>query len=894
MLVLSLVTWIATNNYAYSQSYKITSFEIISSDTNKSMGFLKDGQTINIATLPSRNFSIRANTYPSTVGSVRFQLDLNTHFSIENQFPYTLTGDSSKLYPIAWNPSSKEYYLEATPYTKPKGSGSKGTPLAVKFKVIDEVPPKIVSLTLINTDNNQAIGVLKDGDILNLATMPSRNISIRADTQPSITGSVLFGYDNNSSYHLEGLVPYSISGDDNGILSPWPTPSLGEHLVSATPYSESKTSGIKGDTFSIKFKVIDQPPLTLKVNSLTLINADTNQPIGQLFDGMELNLATLPTKNLSVRADADAEVKSVRFSYDGEENYQIESYLPYALKGDVNGISYNPWTPSEGNHTLIVTPYSESKANGINGQPLTVHFKVKTEVSLPPHAIPLDLLENGVVPRPNDLAVITGNEFIVNTKQEFLEAIKVVGPGDGILINGGEKHDWGSITVSASGEATKPVIIRSKGSPVIFKGIFALTITGSYVHLQGLSFFGTTEGVKIGSPSEGTRASLMYFKDIAKYSWAAYQGTKHSRIDHSLAEGSRYKTLYIDKRSFGVRIDHNFLRNTYLDVVNGGEAIQVGTSAFGEVEDMTKYYTNALIDHNILQRMEGEGEMIGIKSDGNKIVFNVIVDSNKGHLSYRSGHYNLVFGNVFRKTKGGTRIFGVGQKFMHNLIIDPISYGGVFLPAGSDKSYPYNNTTFVRYIAARKSLVLNNSVIITQSSTGTSRAIAEIIPSYNCGPDSSYPCDLKAFSNHFGKNLIVNRKGSSTFNFSSEFASNNSFSSNLYDGSSDATFSVPSSISPGFIRGSLSEVSPHEALANFVLSAPQDGKCLQLTTPKHFDSMLGVSFSEGKCVPSHLDNGSYWLNLNLMSGDIPLSDSALNAWIKGMPIMYLPVIPPQQ
>jgi hypothetical protein len=49
----------------------------------------------------------------------------------------------------------------------------------------------VVSFDLINADTDQVIGPLNDGDILNLATLPTRNLNVRANTSPSTVGSVI-------------------------------------------------------------------------------------------------------------------------------------------------------------------------------------------------------------------------------------------------------------------------------------------------------------------------------------------------------------------------------------------------------------------------------------------------------------------------------------------------------------------------------------------------------------------------------------------------------------------------------------------------------------------------------------------------------------------------------
>ena len=115
------------------------------------------------------------------------------------------------------------------------------------------------------------------------------------------------------------------------------------------------------------------------VTSLTLINADTDQPVpgyNPMASGATLNLATLPSRNLNVRANTSPSVVgSVRFALDGNANFKTESAAPYALAGN-NGSNYFAWTPSLGTHTLTVTPYTQANATGTAGAALTVTFTV--------------------------------------------------------------------------------------------------------------------------------------------------------------------------------------------------------------------------------------------------------------------------------------------------------------------------------------------------------------------------------------------------------------------------------------------------------------------------------------------------------------------------------------
>ena len=118
------------------------------------------------------------------------------------------------------------------------------------------------------------------------------------------------------------------------------------------------------------------------VTSLTLINADTEQPIAgfnPLPATAPLNLATLPTRNLNIRANiAPGGLKSrqrpvrVRRS---EQQLPDGNGVPYAFAGETNG-NYAPFTPTVGSHTVRATAYTKSNARGPAGPPLQVTLQV--------------------------------------------------------------------------------------------------------------------------------------------------------------------------------------------------------------------------------------------------------------------------------------------------------------------------------------------------------------------------------------------------------------------------------------------------------------------------------------------------------------------------------------
>ena len=126
-----------------------------------------------------------------------------------------------------------------------------------------------------------------------------------------------------------------------------------------------------------------------EVTRLTLINAETDQPIGELRSGATLDLAKVGG-NLNVRADVAGQVGSVRFALDGKNNFRTESTVPFALAGDSKG-NYNSWTPSPGKHKIVATPFAQPQAKGAAGSPLVVEFNVvgKAASGLAPMTYPV-------------------------------------------------------------------------------------------------------------------------------------------------------------------------------------------------------------------------------------------------------------------------------------------------------------------------------------------------------------------------------------------------------------------------------------------------------------------------------------------------------------------------
>ena len=237
---------------------------------------------------------------------------------------------------------------------------------------------KVNSISLINADTNQPIAgheTITASKTIDLASLPTRNLSIRANTAAGVK-SVRFSVPGVTN-RVESIKPFALLGDNNGDFNAW-NPAPGAYAITTTGYAGTGATGATGAPLAVTltFTGGSNNNANLAVNSLSLINADNNQVISgfsNITSNQTINLASLPTRNLSIRANTAAGVQSVRMLLDGRS--QVENIKPYALFGDNNG-NYNAWRPVAGKtYSLAVTGYAASGASGQAGQTLSVTLR---------------------------------------------------------------------------------------------------------------------------------------------------------------------------------------------------------------------------------------------------------------------------------------------------------------------------------------------------------------------------------------------------------------------------------------------------------------------------------------------------------------------------------------
>lgn len=116
----------------------------------------------------------------------------------------------------------------------------------------------VTTLMLVNATTDQDIGPITEGMVINFSATGDQ-LNIRADTSPASVGSVRFAFDGNPNYGTQNGKPYTIGGDTLTDYWPW-TPPLGNHTLTATPFTGSSASGTAGTPLSVTFTVVDSGP----------------------------------------------------------------------------------------------------------------------------------------------------------------------------------------------------------------------------------------------------------------------------------------------------------------------------------------------------------------------------------------------------------------------------------------------------------------------------------------------------------------------------------------------------------------------------------------------------------------------------------------------------------
>lgn len=233
------------------------------------------------------------------------------------------TEDTSAPYLVTWNTAAIANATYTVSARARDASGNSSTAsVNVTVSNSGSSTMAVSRLVLVNADTDQPVAgfdPLADGAVLNLRSLPSRNLNIVAVTEPAIVGSVRFSL-NGSIFRTETAAPYALAGDTSGNYYPW-TPAPGAYTLTALPFSGGNASGSPGTQLSVSFTVVDQATTDGTPPSVTMAAPAPNATVQG-------------TVVVSANATDDSGVAGVQFLLDGAALGPEVTSAPYAVTWD--------------------------------------------------------------------------------------------------------------------------------------------------------------------------------------------------------------------------------------------------------------------------------------------------------------------------------------------------------------------------------------------------------------------------------------------------------------------------------------------------------------------------------------------------------------------------------
>lgn len=309
-----------------SSTNSVVSFSLINATTNAVISTLANGQQIPLSQIQNTSLNIRANTNPSSVGSVLLSISGPISSSItENVAPYALFGDTAGNY-NGRTFTTGSYTVTATPYSGSNRSGTAGTPLTVQFSVVQSTATTgVTSLTLFNADNGSAIQNLSNGAVIPSSLVSGKKLTIVASTSGNVSSVRLRLTGPVSENRSEGSAPFTLFGDidatgqflgkllPNGNYQIVATPNTGTAVSLSFSISNTASAVAQGLDLVAESKTIKAYPNPIRNGKVTI--SEPNLKKGNVsytlyyMDGTKADSGNLNVKAQSFEVDFSQKMK---------------------------------------------------------------------------------------------------------------------------------------------------------------------------------------------------------------------------------------------------------------------------------------------------------------------------------------------------------------------------------------------------------------------------------------------------------------------------------------------------------------------------------------------------------------------------------------------------------
>jgi 6-pyruvoyl-tetrahydropterin synthase len=347
--------------------YRVTGFSIVNSSTGEVVSDFIDQATINQADPDFSVYTIRANTTPEAVGSLKFKID-GSQSNIDNSNPYLLKNRAVVELPTG------EHKILAEPFTEKNGHGKRGRGLEAAVTIINATHV-VVDFSLVNIVTGEVLLNFDKALTLDRSRTDFADLNIRANTLPATVGSVKFRV-NGPQRNIDNTNPY--------MLKPGTLVSFagGENVLRAEPFTEKNGHGQRGQSKDATITVLEAGA---RIVDFSLVNTVTGEVLLNFNNTLTLNRYRPDLADLTIMANTlPATVGCVKFKVNGTQR-NIDNTNPYTLKKQL-------LSALAGENILLAEPFTEANGHGQRGEgkevivilqdlPMTVDFSLVNVVT---------------------------------------------------------------------------------------------------------------------------------------------------------------------------------------------------------------------------------------------------------------------------------------------------------------------------------------------------------------------------------------------------------------------------------------------------------------------------------------------------------------------------------